>query len=69
MALDRETVTQIGLSTVAVLLFIAGSVFVSMNYGTNGNITEQGGVALIAVIGAFIALMLAAGLYLERREF
>jgi len=69
MSLDRETVTQIVLSFVAVLLFIAGSIFVSTNFGTNGDLTEQGGVALVATIGAFIVVMLAAGLYLERREF
>ena len=69
MSLDRETVTQIVLSFVAVLLFIAGSIFVSTNYGANGDLTEQGGVALVATIGAFIVVMLAAGLYLERREF
>jgi hypothetical protein len=69
MPLDRETVTQIVLSFVAVLLFIAGSVFVSTNYGTNGNLTQQGGVALVATIGLFVVVMLAAGLYLERREF
>ena len=69
MSLDRETVTQIVLSFVAVLLFIAGSIFVSTNFGRNGDLTEQGGVALVATIGAFIVVMLAAGLYLERREF
>jgi hypothetical protein len=69
MPLDRETVTQIVLSFVAVLLFIAGSIFVSTNYGTNGNLTQQGGVALVATIGLFVVVMLAAGLYLERREF
>lgn len=69
MPLDRETVTQIVLSFVAVLLLIAGSVFVSTNYGTNGNLTQQGGVALVATIGLFVVVMLAAGLYLERREF
>ena len=69
MPLDRETVTQIVLSFVAVVLFIAGSLFVSTNYGANGTLTEQGGVALVATIGAFVVVMLAAGLYLERREF
>lgn len=69
MSLDRETVMQIALSAVAVLLFIAGAVFVSTNYGTNGNLTQQGGVALVGAIGVFIVLMLAAGLWLERQEF
>mgnify|MGYP006977846308 FL=1 len=60
---------QISLSTVAVLLFIAGSVFVSMNYEANGTLSQQGGVALVGVIASFIVLMLAAGLWLERQEF
>jgi len=69
MPLDRETVMQITLSTVAVLLFIAGSVYVSLNYGTNGNLSQEGGVALVAAIAAFVVLMLGAGLWLERKEF
>ncbi|WP_018256945.1 DUF7472 family protein [Halomicrobium katesii] len=69
MSLDRETVTQIALSAVAVLLFIAGTVVVSTNYGTNGDLTQEGGIALVAAIAAFVVVMLAAGLFLERREF
>ncbi|MBO4247809.1 MULTISPECIES: hypothetical protein [Halomicrobium] len=69
MSLDRETVTQIALSAVAVLLFIAGTVVVSTNYGANGDLTQEGGIALVAAIAAFVVVMLAAGLFLERREF
>jgi len=69
MSLDRETVTQITLSAVAVLLFIAGTVVVSTNYGANGDLTQEGGIALVAAIAAFVVVMLAAGLFLERREF
>lgn len=69
MSLDRETVMQITLSSVAVVLFIAGAVFVSSMYGTNGNLSEQGGFALVGAMGVFVLLMLGAGLWLERREF
>ncbi|ACV47123.1 MULTISPECIES: DUF7472 family protein [Halomicrobium] len=69
MSLDRETVTQIALSAVAVLLFIAGTIVVSTNYGANGDLTQEGGIALVAAIAAFVVVMLAAGLFLERREF
>jgi hypothetical protein len=69
MPLDRETVTQVGLSTVAVLLFVAGSAYVSTMYGTNGSLSAEGGVAIVATIAGFILLMLVAGLWLERREF
>lgn len=60
---------QVGLSTGAVLLFIAGSVYVSTMYGTNGDLSPEGGVAIVATIAGFILLMLIAGLWIERREF
>lgn len=69
MEVDRETVYQILLAGGAVGLFIAGAVFVGSTYRTNGNITSQGGMALVATIGAFVVLMLGAGLLLERQEF
>ncbi|PSP95808.1 hypothetical protein BRC91_00465 [Halobacteriales archaeon QS_4_62_28] len=69
MPLDRETIMQIALSTTAVLLFIAGAVFAGINYGTNGTLSQQGGVVLVAAIGVFIVLMLGAGLWLERQDF
>jgi len=69
MDVDRETVYQLLLAGGAVALFIAGAVYVSSNYGTNGNLTAEGGTMLVGVLGAFVLLMLGAGLFLERKEF
>ena len=69
MDVDRETVYQLLLAGGAVALFIAGAVYVSSNYGTNGNLTGEGGMMLVGVLGFFILLMLGAGLFLERTEF
>lgn len=69
MDVDRETVHQLLLAGGAVTLFIAGAVFVGSNYGTNGDLTAEGGTMLVATIGFFILLMLGAGLWLERQEF
>jgi hypothetical protein len=69
MSLDRETIMQIALSTAAVLLFIAGAVFVGTSYRMNGSLSQEGGVVLVAIIGAFVVLMLGAGLWLERQDF
>ncbi len=69
MDIERETVMQILLSLVAVGIFIAAAVFVSTSYGTNGHLSAQGGQFLVGVIGLFVALMVAAGLYLERQEY
>ena len=69
MDVDRETVYQLVLAGGAVALFIAGSLYVGSTYGTNGDLTAEGGTMLVAVLGFFVVLMLAAGLYLERQEF
>lgn len=69
MDVDRETVYQLLLAGGAVALFIAGALYVSSNYGTNGNLNTEGGVMLVGVLGFFILLMLGAGLFLERTEF
>ena len=69
MDVDRETVHQLLLAGGAVALFIAGALYVSSNYGTNGNLSAEGGTMLVATLGFFIVLMLGAGLWLERKEF
>ena len=69
MDVDRETVYQLVLAGGAVGVFIAGSLYVGSAYGTNGNLTAEGGTLLVATIGAFVLLMLGAGLFLERQDF
>ena len=69
MDVDRETVHQLLLAGGAVALFIAGALFVSSNYRTNGNLSAEGGMMLVGTLGFFIVLMLGAGLWLERNEY
>ena len=69
MDVDRETAYQLLLAGGAVGLFIAGALYVGTTYGTNGNLTAEGGTVLVGTIGAFVVLMLAAGLFLERLDF
>lgn len=69
MELDAETRMQIAVSLVGVGIFIAAATVVSMMYRTNGHIAPQGGMALVAVLLLFIAMMGAAGLWLARADY
>lgn len=69
MDVDRETVHQLLLAGGAVVLFILGALYVSSTYGTDGNLTTDGGMMLVATLGLFILAMLGAGLLLERKEY
>lgn len=74
MDVDRETVYQLVLAGGAVALFIAAAVYVSSEYGHHTaegtvNLTQEGGMVLVATLGLFILLMLGAGLLLERTDF
>ena len=69
MDIERETLLQITVATVGVATFIAAAVFVGSTYATNGDLSAQGGIAIIGAIGIFIVVMTAAGLWLERQEF
>jgi len=69
MPIDRETILQVLVSTAAVALFIGAAVVVTETYSTNGNITGQGGIAMVGAIVVFIVAMAGAGLWLERQDF
>jgi uncharacterized membrane protein len=74
MDVDRELVYQLVFSAGAILLFVAGAMFVSTFYGstsTDSGITigPTGGIALVAVVAAFVILMALAGSWLETQEF
>ena len=69
MELDRETQLQIAVSTLGVAVFIAAAVYVSSMYTSNGGLSEQGGIAIVGVIGLFVVVMTLAGLWLERQNF
>jgi peptidoglycan/LPS O-acetylase OafA/YrhL len=68
MDLERETIVQIVVSTLAVATFVVAAVYVSTTYTVNGALTEQGGVALVGAIGLFVLVMMVAGLHLERSD-
>lgn len=69
MPLDRETIYQIAVSIAAVGLFIGAAIVVTNRFSANGNISGEGGLALIGAIVLFILLMGVAGLWLERQDF
>lgn len=69
MDIERETLLQIVISAVAVVLFIGGAVTVSQMYLNGSAQPEAGGRALIGIIGLFVVFMTAAGLWLERQQF
>ncbi|MFB6308485.1 MAG: hypothetical protein ABEH35_04070 [Haloarculaceae archaeon] len=66
MNVERETILQFAVSTAVVAVFIVGAVVVGLNYRTNGSLEPTGGTALVGTIVAFVLVMMAAGLWLER---
>jgi len=69
MDIEREAVVQVVISAIALVTFVAATVVVATNYSANGNLTSQGGVAIVGAIGLFVVVMVAAGLWMERQEF
>ena len=69
MEIERETLVQIVISTIAFVTFVGASVYVASTYSTNGALSQQGGVALVGAIGLFVVVMLGAGLWMERQQF
>ena len=69
MDIEREAIVQTAISAIALVTFVAASVYVATTYSANGGLTEQGGVALVGAIGLFVVVMLGAGLWLERQNF
>ncbi|WP_336336136.1 DUF7472 family protein [Haloarcula brevis] len=69
MDIERETLLQIVISAVAVVLFVSAAVTVSQSYLSGSSLSATGGYALIGVIGLFVVFMTAAGLWLERQQF
>lgn len=69
MDIGRETLLQIVISAVAVVLFVSSAVAVSQTYLVDSNLSPTGGYALVGAIGLFVVFMTAAGLWLERQQF
>lgn len=71
--MDRDTVIQVSVSAVAVVLFVAGLGVLSMMFGSS---TDQGGVelsssgslAVVALIAAFVIFMPVVGYALQQYQ-
>lgn len=69
--MDRDTIVQVGVSAVVVVLFVAGLAALSITYGSS---TEQGGVelsasgsiAVVALIGLFVVGMPLVGYAIQQ---
>ena len=68
MRIERETLVEIVVSVVAVGLFIAAVVAVGTTFG-DGQLTDQGALALVGVIVGFILLMTLTGWWLSAQEW
>lgn len=64
--MDRETIVEAAISTVAVLIFVAAVVVVGTTYG-NDDLTSTGGVAIVVTIVGFVLVMTVVGIVLDRR--
>lgn len=66
--MERETVVEIVVAVVAVLLFIGFVIAVGTAYGEDG-LSPTGGQALVAGIALFILVMAGTGYWLSTQEF
>lgn len=66
MDIERETLVEIAVATVAVVLFVGALVVVGTTYGAP-DLSSEGGIALVAVIFGFVLLMTVVGVFLDRR--
>jgi peptidoglycan/LPS O-acetylase OafA/YrhL len=69
MEIDRKTAVEIVVSAAAVLFFIGVVFVVGTTYGTNGDISGQGGLAVVGSIVLFVLVMTGVGAWLSRQEF
>ncbi|SIR50098.1 hypothetical protein SAMN05421858_2527 [Haladaptatus litoreus] len=67
MNIEGETIRDIVVSVVSVGLFIAATVFVGTQYDSGG-LTEQGALALVAVMVGFVFLMAGVGFWLANQH-
>jgi hypothetical protein len=68
MQIERETVVEIAVSLVTVVVFVAAVVFIGMSYGGPGEFSTDGALALVGAIVAFILLMFGVGFFLSGRS-
>ena len=68
MEIERETMLEIAVSVGAVLVFVALMVGIGVTYGAGRVLSSQGGIALLAAMGAFVLLMTGIGYFLAGRK-
>jgi uncharacterized oligopeptide transporter (OPT) family protein len=66
MELERETLVEIGVSVVAVVLFVAAVAYVGATYG-GSNLSHQGATLLVGAVVGFVLLMTLVGVALDRQ--
>lgn len=66
MEVERETLVEIGVSVVAVLVFVAAVSYVGATYGGD-HLSAEGATMLVASVVGFILLMTVIGVFLSRR--
>ncbi|WP_136688807.1 DUF7472 family protein [Halorhabdus amylolytica] len=64
--MDRETLLQVAVSTVVVLLFIGVLAVLSSSFTTDDTLTRTGGYALVGALFGFVVVISAAGLLVTR---
>ncbi|WP_415379468.1 hypothetical protein [Halosimplex sp. TS25] len=79
MEIDRKLAAELAVSAVSVVVFVGAAYYVSSNYTTPGNATNngsaspvlqpEGGLAMVGVIGLFVLVMAVAGLIMYRADF
>jgi len=69
MDIERRTIVEAGIGSGAVVLFITVVYGASQTYSTNGNLTAQGGLAIVAAVAAFVIVLSLAGYWLSRQDF
>lgn len=67
MEIERETLIQIVVSAGSVGLFVAAIILVGVIFSEDG-LTNQGALALVAVIALFVVLMAGIGYWLSGLE-
>lgn len=68
MELDHETVTEIVVSVAGVLVFIVALVVVGLSFNGDTGLSPAGGLALVALVVAFILVFTGIGWWLSSRE-
>jgi len=64
--MERETLLQVAVSSVVVLVFVGVLAALGTTFSTNGSMTQDGGYALVAALAGFIVTMSVAGLVVTR---